>query len=220
MRTDDWLAERLGRPCFIVEEGDDPASLTGAGFHQAKVPCRDVPRVRALEQAGFGVVDVNVTLRRSGGEVEAPAAVDVHDAREEDREAILGVAEHDYDVSRFHMDPAVGRAVAGRIKRDWAEAALDGRRGTGVLAAAIGGRTVGFLAVAARGDVRIIDLVAVAAGARGAGAGRALVARLVASTAGAVEVGTQVANVAALRFYERLGFTAVDSRYVLHRHTA
>ncbi len=30
--------------------------------------------------------------------------------------------------------------------------------------------------------------------------------------------GTQVSNVDALRFYERLGFTVLRTQFVLHRH--
>jgi ribosomal protein S18 acetylase RimI-like enzyme len=82
------------------------------------------------------------------------------------------------------------------------------------------GAVVGFLAVLARAEARVVDLVAVRAGARRAGAGRALVAALLAGSDRPVEAGTQAANTGAVRFYERLGFVTVGARYVLHLHRA
>lgn len=220
MLEDRWLTARLGRACFTFESGDSSTALTTAGFHQAKVPCADVRRVRELEDSGFGVIDVRVTLRRVPGNVPAEAGVQVRPARAKDRDTILDIAVHHSDVSRFHMDPEIDPKVAAAIKRDWAAAVLNGERGERMLVAVVGKLTVGFLAVLTRPDARVIDLIAVHADERGAGVGTALVLHLLATSDRPVEVGTQVANVSALRFYERLGFTALSSTYVLHRHIA
>lgn len=223
MRDDAWLAERLGRPVLTFEPGDDPARVARAAaqrapaFAQAKVATADVATTAALEDAGFRVVDVNVTLSRPGGGVAMPA--DVGPAVEDDREAVLEIAGRHYDVSRFHRDPAIPAQASNAIKRDWAAAYLDGRRGERVLVVRRAGRPVGFLAVLAPSpEVRVIDLVAVHSEARGAGAGRALVEALLSGSGGRVDVGTQIANTGALRFYERLGFRVSDTRYVLHLH--
>jgi ribosomal protein S18 acetylase RimI-like enzyme len=213
VRPDAWLAERLGRPAFTLGEGDDPGALPGPGFYQAKVPGADVARVHALEAAGFRVVDVNVTLRRAPGPLTAPDGVSVADARPGQRAAVLEIATRHFGVSRFHMDPAIPDAVASAIKRDWAAAVLDGERGDRMLVAEAGGAVAGFLALAAD----VIDLIAVRTPGRSAGAGRALVAAVADRE---LTVGTQIANTGALRFYERLGFTTVDTRYVLHLHRA
>jgi ribosomal protein S18 acetylase RimI-like enzyme len=223
VRDDAWLAERLGRPVLTFEPGDDPAGVARAAarrapaFAQAKVATADVATTAALEDAGFRVVDVNVTLSRPGGGVAMPA--DVGAAVEADREVVLEIAGRHYDVSRFHRDPAIPARTANAIKRDWAAAYLDGRRGERMLVVRRAGRAVGFLAVLAPSpEVRVIDLVAVHPEARGAGAGRALVEALLSGSDGRVDVGTQIANTVALRFYERLGFRVSDTRYVLHLH--
>jgi ribosomal protein S18 acetylase RimI-like enzyme len=220
---DAWLAERLTVPVLTFEAGDDPAAVARAAaerapaFAQAKVPCHDVATAGALQDAGFRVVDVNVSLSgpaRPGG---APPGVD--EAREADREAVLDLAEHHYTVSRFHRDPAIPAATAGAIKRAWAAAYFDGQRGERMLVARREGRPVGFLGVLAPGaGVRVIDIVAVDRAQRGARAGSSLVEALLASFDGRVDVGTQIANTGALRFYERLGFRVTDTRYVLHLH--
>jgi ribosomal protein S18 acetylase RimI-like enzyme len=223
LREDAWLAERLGCPVLTFEDGDDPAAVARAAaerapaFAQAKVPTADVATAAALQDAGFRVVDVNVTLSRPAAGGEMPS--DVGSAAERDREPVLEIAGRHYDVSRFHLDAGIGVEAANAIKRDWVAAYLDGARGERLLVVRRGGRAVGFLAVLAPSEgVRVIDLIAVHPDARGAGAGRALVEALLAAGEGRVDVGTQIANTGALRFYERLGFVVKDTRYVLHLH--
>lgn len=219
MRDDPWLAERVGRPVITVGAEDDPSIAPATpSFLQTRVPTADVARVEALERAGWSVVDVTVTLSREPGiepragtwSIDGPAAAD--------RDALLAIAQDDYEVSRFHMDPRIPDAVARRIKRDWLAACLDGERGDRVLVAAGDDGPAGFLAVLRKPAAQVIDLIAVRAAARGTGAGRALVTHLLAESETTIEVGTQIANVGALRFYEALGFRARDTRYVLHCH--
>jgi ribosomal protein S18 acetylase RimI-like enzyme len=222
VREDAWLAERLEMPVLTFEVGDDPTAVArevserAPAFAQAKVACVDVRTAAALQDAGFRVVDVNVSLScptRPG------ASENVDEAGEADREAVLDLAERHFTVSRFHRDPAIAPAVAATIKRDWAAAYFAGERGERLLVARRGGRPVGFLGVLApESGVRVIDIVAVDAAERGSGAGSSLVAALLGSFEGRVDVGTQIANTGALRFYERMGFQVTDTRYVLHLH--
>lgn len=223
MIEDPWLAERLGRPVLTFEAGDDPDQVAAEvarrapAFAQAKVDCADVESAVALQAAGFRVVDVNITLSRPAAPGQAPG--DVHEAGEPDRAAVLEIAANHYDVSRFHRDPAIPAELARRIKRDWAEALLDGSRGERLLVVRRADRAVGFLGVLAPSpELNIIDLIAVHSAERRSGAGRALVEALLASSGGRVAVGTQVANTGSLRFYERLGFEVEDTRFVLHLH--
>jgi len=224
VREDPWLAERLTMPVLEFEAGDDPAAVARAvserapAFAQAKVGCDDVRTTQALQDVGFRVVDVNVTLSsptRTGA--VPPEAVD--EAREADRDAVLDLAERHFTVSRFHRDPEIPPAAAGAIKRDWAAAYFAGERGERLLVARRDGRAVGFLGVLApEAGVRVIDIVAVDTAERGSGTGGSLVDALLGSFEGRVDVGTQIANIGALRFYERLGFRVTDTRYVLHLH--
>jgi ribosomal protein S18 acetylase RimI-like enzyme len=224
MVEDPWLAERLGRPVLTFEAGDAPELVAGAAaqrapaFAQAKIGCADVATTVALQDAGFRVVDVNVTLSRAAGAAAAASGVD--EATEADRDAVLEIAGNHYGVSRFHRDAAIPDELANAIKRDWATALLEGRRGDRLLVVRRAQRAVGFLGVLAPSpDVRVIDLVAVHSTERRSGVGRALVEALLVSGDGRVEVGTQIANTGSLRFYERLGFSVKDTRYVLHLHT-
>lgn len=219
MRDDPWLAERVGRQVITLEAGDDPSSApSGSAFMQARVPTGDIARVAALERAGWSVIDVTVTLEREPGPQPEDEPWDVGPALDEEREPLLRTAAEDYEVSRFHLDPAIPDAVARRIKRDWLAACLDGERGDGVLVARRADGPAGFLAIVRKPEASIIDLIAVRSAARGSGAGRALVGRLLADSPVAIRVGTQIANVGALAFYESLGFRACETRYAMHRH--
>lgn len=221
MREDVWLGERLGCAAWTIEADDSPDAVAaaGGGFYQAKVPAHDVARVGALEEIGFRAVDVNVTLRREPGPPVPDPAGSIRDATPHDRETVGTIAEHEYAVSRFHLDPVIPDAVAGAIKRAWVENYFRGARGERMLVAEAEGRVVGFLLILDTAAESVIDLIAVARAARGRGAGRAMVSGLVRSNPGRpVLVGTQISNVRALRFYERLGFAAYQTQFVLHRH--
>ena len=224
MREDRWLAERLGRAALWWDAGDDPAAVADAArerapaMAQARVATHDVATVALLQDAGFRVVDVTVTM--TGPPVARwDAGVEVGDATAQDVPGLLEIAERHYGVSRFHLDPRLSTAVAGAIKRDWLQAYVDGERGDQLLAARAGGRAIGFLARIRRADgADVIDLIAVAPEHRGAGVGVALVAAL-APSGGRIEAGTQASNSRAVQFYERLGFSFSASAYVLHLHT-
>lgn len=221
MREDHWLGERLGCRAWTVEDEDtvEAVAACGPGFYQAKVPADRVDRVGSLEDAGFRTIDVNVTLRRAAGGPVSAEGASVRDARDGDRDAVVTIAERDHTVSRFHLDPRIPDGVARAIKRDWVENYFRGARGDRLLVLERTGQVLGFLAVLDSADAAVIDLITVAASARGRGAGGALVSALVTATPDRpVLTGTQISNVDALRFYERLGFTVLRAQFVLHRH--
>jgi ribosomal protein S18 acetylase RimI-like enzyme len=224
LAEDDWLAVRFGHPVYTVL---DPASvgpddLRGAGTYQAKVPASRPDLVRRLEDAGMRVVNVSVTLGRGPAAIGPdPGTVRRLDASADG--ALLAVAERSFTHTRFHLDPGTPDAVANRIKRDWVESYLLGTRGEEMLVAEADGEPVGFLAVIRRGTTRVIDLIAVDPDHRDRGLGRDLVARFMSdseATAERVQVGTQAANLGAIRFYERLSYVVDETAIDLHLHVA
>lgn len=222
MREDAWLGKRLGCPAWTVENAETAGELLASspGFFQARVPTHDVARVGLLEGIGFRTIDVTVTLRRDSGLPLPARLLDVRDARPDDRDAVIAIAERDYNVSRFHLDPEIPDAVARTIKRDWTNNFFTGGRGDRMLVVEDGGELAGFELVLDTPEAAVIDLIAVAAGARGRGVGSALVCALAESAPDrAVQAGTQIANLPALRLYERLGFAVARTDYVLHRHS-
>ena len=71
-------------------------------------------------------------------------------------------------------------------------------------------------------DVMVVDLVAVDEAVRGRSVAGDMTwfAQSQFPQAGCLRVGTQLANLPAIRCYERLGFQLVRSQYVLHYHNA
>lgn len=231
---DRWLSERLGHRVFNVPAAElDLATLqehvesNAPATYQARVSTGRVDLVASLTRAGFTVVSTGVTLGRSpaAAGVANRAGWDVRPAEPERDQEILNVALRSFDVSRFHLDPAIPTEVADGIKRDWVASYLRRARGESLMVAVRDGLPVGFLAVLAAiregARVRVIDLIGVAPEWQCVGVGCSLVTRFLAESVGAcdaVEVGTQVANDPAIRFYERQGFLTLRTFYDLHLH--
>lgn len=245
IREDDWLSGIFGHPVFKVTVEPAPAGgedepvgvgerisrhAAGGGpaMYYAKVDTTRVELVRQLSLAGLYVVDVNVTFGIDTRRLAAPLAwggATVGEALPEHHRAVLDLASSCFQYSRFHLDPAIPAAVANRVKHDWVLSYLRKARGERLLAAVIGGRPVGFLAVlGSRVDhqrVKTIDLIGVDRAHQHRGIGGALVSFFVdeyAPQCDVLQVGTQAANVPSMRLYEKASFSVVKTSYVMHMH--
>lgn len=231
---DPWLSEILERPAFRVSSGSGEQRLAEHGFYFAKVPTTELKQLAALQQAGFQVVEVNITLDRKPV-VEASHArpftaisgVEVRNANDKDWPALLEIAERAFVYSRFHLDPKFPNHLADRIKRDWIQSYSIGKRGERTLVVLVDGTPAGFIAqLHLREDgkhIKVIDLMAVDARFQGRGLGRVLMdefIRVNAKDCDLLRVGTQVANVPSLSLYTGSGFRISHSNYVLHAHRA
>ncbi|HVN59795.1 MAG TPA: GNAT family N-acetyltransferase [Gaiellaceae bacterium] len=221
-REDVWLSEQLGYTVVVLDDEDLAPRATARSLVVAKVPVADVARVGRLQQSGFAVVDVNVTLTCEAAEARPHAPVtDVVLVGPAEGEPVLEIAGSCFRYSRFHLDPAIPRPVADRVKREWVRSYLEGRRGVELIAAVEDGAPVGFLAVLGDSRTRVIDLIGVAESAQGRGVGSTLVSAFIERHAGScavLQVGTQIANIPSLRLYGSFGFAVSSAAYVLHRH--
>jgi GNAT superfamily N-acetyltransferase len=124
--------------------------------------------------------------------------------------------------SRFGADPRIpaGRRIA--LYATWVERSTRRELADTVLVAegSPGGPAVGLVTAGVTGDLGTIGLIAVAAGLRGRGIGRALLATahrwLRDRGAARVRVVTQLANVPACRLYEAAGYRRHDLRHTYH----
>lgn len=223
---DHWLSERFGHPVFRVaagEKGGDDLRRHRSGrsraTYYAKVETSAVAAAKDLIGAGMYPVDVVVTLERDGASDVPPGSIGVEDAAPRDEEAVLRIAGSCFTHSRFHLDPAVPRAVADSIKREWIANYFRRVRGDRLLVARDGDRPVGFLAALRDGASAVIDLIGVDRNHQGRGGGSSLVAQFIREYAGCrLRVGTQAANIPSLRLYARHGFVPARTEYVLHMH--
>lgn len=233
---DAWLTQTLGRPAFAVDATAPPAQVrdaltshqsTGDAFYFAKVPVLDVEAVKALEGAGFSVVETSLAFAgaSAAAATHEPPGIAVGMLEPRWHDDVLGIAERAFRYTRFHVDPEVGLPAANRIKRAWMQSYIDRRRGDTVFVAHDGAQAIGFNAMLtvdrSSHAAAVIDLIAVHPDHQQRGVGAAMIAaaaRHYQSRYPALEVSTQASNVPSVRLYERLGFRLIRSTFVLHRH--
>jgi len=230
--ADRWLGEIMRVDAFRISgtltaaESRDAAQalrpiVTRSSFAYARVPSRDIATSRVLEAHGFRVVDTNVTLETDASPLADAVGAAARIARPDDAQAVEKIARAGFEVSRFHLDPALRPGLANEIKAQWAANFFRGQRGDFMVVAECDGTVAGFLQLlAAPASTLVIDLIAVAQPFRGRGLGSAMI-RYAARNCGAparVRVGTQIANVGSLALYQRLGFQITGSAHVLHLH--
>jgi len=211
--------------------------LSARVFMYAKVPPMNMAAVERLEMLGFHLVDTNVLFAKalggSGRQGEPPSSAAtpaasgdvrsyvVRSAVAEDREQTIELARRSFSCSRFHLDPAIPKTLADEIKARWVDNFFAGARGDSMVVASHGETIVGFCLLLHGGDGALtIDLIAVDAAHRGRGLAGEIAAFVERRPGGFTEirVGTQIANTASIRCYERLGFRLRSAQYVLHYH--
>jgi ribosomal protein S18 acetylase RimI-like enzyme len=230
-------------PALGADEGDriDEAisqhcCLLPRALFYAKVPCHANHLLQRLQTAQLRVVDVSLTLGQATDPAGRPRAPDlppvtscshlrIRLAQRADVEALRRISGSCFEHSRFHRDPLIPNHLAHALKQQWALAALEGGRCDRMWIAESSGQVAGFLAsridVAEAGVRGIIDLVGVDRAHQRRGVGAALVQQFIRfyqEDCQELVVGTQAANLASLRLYQRLGFVIKGSHYVLHRH--
>lgn len=233
IQYDAWLSEVSKFDCYGVELPQAATETTNqqtgpSCFYTAKLAVSDTIALTQFLSRGFRLVDTAITFRsdppdNSPTSTAGGYALSIELAKDSDLSSVESIASSAFSFSRFHFDPEFPNIVADEIKRQWARNLVLGKRGDGCLVARSSGRIVGFLGFNsnALGD-HVIDLVAVEQSSRASGVGSALVAfvqNLARRNRCAVVVGTQIANRASVRLYERLGFRFDSASYVLHGHS-
>lgn len=229
LEPDSWLSGILGRPSWnAVSGGSASAALSElkkpGQFASAKVDAADTAAAGELQAHGFRVIDTALTLERENGDA-LESGSGVRFAAAGDRSAVESIAGSAFKYSRFHLDPAIPKTLADRIKATWAGNWFAGQRGDGMVVAEDGGDVAGFLQLLWNAEDRlIIDLIAVRAQSARKGLARAMIGFAQKRGTGDARhvrvmiVGTQAANVASVRLYESLGFRLRGARFVLHHH--
>lgn len=228
LAPDPWLSAGLGRPAYRAPAGASgvPADVSAWArrpvFVTAKLPTSAVAEAIALQDAGFRVVDAALVF---AGALAGERPAGVRTAVAGDRAAVEALARVAFATSRFHLDPAFPKPLAGAIKAAWAANFFAGKRGDLMLVAERDGAVEGFLLALRGSGAWTVDLIATDEAARWRGIGRRLMARLAAepidgAPPARIRAGTQAANAAALGFYARLGFAIERAEFVLHHHGA
>lgn len=235
---DQWLARILQRDVYklivddnLIEKASDRASReyyllrelqSRPVFVYAKVPTARVSATKFLERLGFNLVDTNVVFDKPIAPTHRFAGhCTVRFATPEDKSQVVNLARNSFVYSRFHLDNAIPRAVADAIKAEWVGNYFAGNRGDEMVLALVDETVVGFLLLLRRNDNDlVIDLIAVGGNQRRKGIASDMIAYAESHCDGCsrILVGTQIANIASIRLYERIGFRNCESVYVFHYH--
>lgn len=198
----------------------------GADFAFCKVPVSQVDTAIVVQRAGFLLVDTNIGFEKRLSDAThppPPSAVGCRLANAADEPRVLSIAESAFRFSRFHLDPAIPKAIADNVKRVWVSNFFNGTRGDALIVAEERKEPIGFLLLLDFNEPTVtIDLIATAPAQERRGIASAMLAfaEAQAPAALAFRVGTQVANIPSVRLYEKLNYRLISAHYVFHYHPA
>lgn len=232
-----WDTDVLGRPsarlayCIgnSTSHTEDLArlygSVTDALSHQkikyavARVPAANWPRIHALEQSGFRLLDGIMTFCLPLKSLSANFDQALEPVRPGDVQEVAALAETTFTMSRFHNDELLSAQIAANVHKLWATNCCLKKVADEVFVARDAQGPVGFVTVRMQKaplDLKfkktaVIDLIAVAPRGSGKGLGKKLVLQACywAKEHGAelMDVQTQTHNLAAQALYQKSGFT-------------
>ena len=167
--------------------------------------------VRLVEDRGFRLVDIRITLETSIKAVEQTRqAMPIRLHMDSDIPKLREITRHSYRNSRFYYDPNFSDELCDRFYETWIENSCKGYADA-VLVALESDEPIGFITCHLRDEQQgEIGLVGVANSMRGHGTGQHLVNAALQWFAEhhtqQVSVVTQGRNIAAQRLYQRSGF--------------
>lgn len=221
------LGLRTGRLTEFAGEAARPSYpglddlLRSSGFEYVTVrrPVGEWARLRALEEAGFRLVDgiLSFTKSISSTPIASGGANAVRAHLGGDTEAVVSLAIATFKRSRFHNDSAISNEAADRLHGEWARNSCTGQAAKAVLVVEDGSHLGGFITCKFGADpsIGVIDLVGVDPRSAGKGFGRALVeaseAWFAQNGCKSIQVQTQIDNFAAIRLYFGTGFVPTET---------
>jgi len=208
--VDRWCTQSGIECLYFLARADDPLT------------------VRTAERGGFGLMDIRVTLSRSGAApTEASArqspAAEIREVRPEDVGTLEKIAKEAHRNTRFFADANFPSERAEALYMRWIRQECEGGAQKVLVAVLPKDRAIGYVTchLEASGGQGQIGLIAVDREAAGRGVGSCLILAALEwfASAGVAEIRvvTQGNNLAALRLYERHGFVARELQLWYHK---
>ena len=223
--SDDWLSKQVGKPVYhlqdflsSLEKKDLPENQM---FIWSKISVDDIKKLTCLQKLGFYLVDTNIQLSLSE-KIILKHSSNVRFAQSSDESEVRALARNSFKHNRFNNDPNISKEIACKIKEDWAGNFFSGKRGKWMVVIEKNSKLAGFLQLIDKNhDTVVIDLIAVDEKNRGKGLAKEMISYAYANCLknnGTMKVGTQIANIASIELYLKLGFHINVASYVLHMH--
>ncbi|MCY8508401.1 GNAT family N-acetyltransferase [Bacillus mojavensis] len=190
-------------------------------FVFVRVPAEDIGAVHVIQQqpSSYFVGSLLKLVNTPSPYEKTPPFFELVQPEPGDTEEICQLASDAFAKSRYFHDPYLSREAANKIFQEWTRNNLTGRADINI-AAKYNGEMIGYLQGLSKGDEYVLDLMAVKPGYEGKRVAFHLLAHLIEQPETlkhkTVTAGTQLHNVRAIRLYERMGFTAVQSYYNYH----
>jgi dTDP-4-amino-4,6-dideoxy-D-galactose acyltransferase len=238
----EWDSEQFGFPAgridLLLASGDYHAATriksqllaealeecreSGIRHVTARANAAEFSSIHAFERTGFQTIDQILTfgIRLDHARERNPGDC-VELFKPEHLEGILAIARTAYRFDRFHADPSLPGGAADRLHETWMRNSCLHGGADAVFVATIEGRVASYVTVKMDGLLATIVLVATAEWARGKGMARAATFGALEwcrkQGVAAVQVGTQLRNVAASRLYEDCGFRFIGGSLTLRK---
>lgn len=208
---------------------DAEAKSKGVQMLTIRIDVGDLPRVHALESAGFQLMDTLVYYSRHLKELppdrQLSDGVTLRLAVPEDAMAVANIAKAGFEgyFGHYHADPRLDRSASDAAYVEWAETSTKRVSSAApVLLANVAGTVAGFITLRRNSDLEFeIVLSAVDPNHQSKGLYSALFSKSlsISRDAGAdrCTTSTQVNNYAVQRVWSRLGFFPSQGYYTFHK---
>ena len=189
-------------------------------FVYSKIPSTSIEQVEFLENLGFNLIDTNIIFEKEVFSQNKKYQYEIRFAIKNDEKKVKELSKKSFRFSRFHLDEKIPNKLANEIKYKWVENFFKGNRGDNMVVAIIDNNIVGFLLIIKKNESIIIDLIALDEKYHG----KQIAEEMIKFTENnfkridKIIVGTQIANIPSIRFYEKCGFRVIKSNYVFHYH--
>lgn len=234
----DFFGKRIGlvRGNYLTPER---AQAIDIWAHENAVDCLyflantdNPPTIRLAEDAGFRFQSVRLWLERTLEDLDAimfppVEGLVLRPAQTADIEVLRPIARHSYTWTRFYNDPCFSEAQCEALYDIWLTRSIQREIADEVIVAEQDGVPVGYVTSKLNKTAEeqavdgVIMLVGVGESQRGNKIGHrtmhATMVWLASQGVPMVSLATQGHNVAAVRFYERLGFTARSTQFWYHK---
>lgn len=147
----------------------------------------------------------------------------LRDYRKDDIDGLMAIAKGSFDYDRYHSDPSLDNDQCDRYYEQWIKNSCNGFADK-VIVSEYEGEVVGFTTGKAdhKEELGHLVLSAVSKKYRGLGIYTSMIYEgvkwLESQGFKGLVVGTQINNIAVQKAWIKLGFTVLDSEYVLHLH--
>jgi ribosomal protein S18 acetylase RimI-like enzyme len=217
---------KLATRQHLFQRLSEEAALQNLDLIFARVGLERLPVIQSLEKQGAILTDVLHTFyfnTKNKILLNSRRSFDVVDVAKKDMSELIKMARKVFRINHFHADPRLSKRKADELYAKWMVNCLAGYVDK-VLVAKKSNEVLGFITcriehVDKSHNYGIIDLIGVKDEHRGKGIGLALVYRALewfSKSTHSIYVGTQAANLPAVKLYEKAGFERVYSEADLH----